>query len=236
MMRMLPSGVVLLALMCACGGGDDDGSAGAADAGGDDGCDEGAALPDGWRPVDGLAGGTVTSTVDGDVVESLIDASAGGFGNSDSEPFLYVSFDDGLLLAQELTDVAAFDDGSWDLAFKRYVIRANGGDSGTGGVSVADVAADTLEEVTAPPADGAFGVDRWTDESCFPVGDGIGGPRTQFTDWYDITDMILTPKPLVYVVRRSGRGDWKLEIEDYYADEGDPEKSGVYRVRWAPLE
>ena len=234
---MLPSGVVVLALMCACGGGgDDDGSSGAADAGGDDGCDEAEALPDGWRPVDSLASGTVASTVDGDVVESIIDASAGGFGNSDGEPFLYLSFDDGALLAQELTDVAAFDDGSWDLAFKRYVIRANGGDSGTGGVSVADVAADTLEEVTEPPADGAFGVDRWTDESCFPVGDGIGGPRTQFTDWYNITDMILTPKPLVYVVWRPGGGDWKLEIEDYYADEGDPEKSGVYRVRWAPLE
>jgi hypothetical protein len=238
MMRTFPRGVVLLALVCACGGGgDDDGSAGGADAGhDDDDCDEAAALPAGWGPVDAVASGSVTSVVDGEVVESIIDASAGGFGNSAGEAYLYLSFGDGALIAQELTDVAAFDDGSWDVAFKRYVIRANGGDSGTAGVSVADVAAATLEEVTAAPADGAFGVDRWTDESCAPVGDGIGGPRTQFTDWYNITDMILTPKPLVYVVRRPGAGDWMLEIEDYDADEGDPEKSGVFRVRWAPLE
>ena len=237
-METLRSGVVLLALMCACGGGDDDGGegGGAADAGGDDDCDAAAMLPDGWKAVAEISAGAVDSTATGDVVESIIDASAGGFGASDTEPFVYVAFGAGALDAVAVNDVDAFGDDSWDLAFKRYVIRANGGDSGPGGVSVADVAQPTLEDVTAAPADGAFGVDRWTDESCNPVGDGIGGPRTQFTDWYNIADMILTPKPLVYVVRRPGAGDWKLEIEDYYADEAAPDKSGVFRVRWAPLE
>lgn len=226
--------------MCACsGGGDDDGDSGGGggDAGDDgDGCDEAAALPDGWKPVDAPASGSVASTVDGDAVASIIDASAGGFGNSDGEAFIYLSFSGEALVAMELTDVEAFGDAGWHLAFKRYVIRANGGDSGPGGVSVAEVAAGALEDVAGPPADGEFSVDSWTDASCNLVSDGIGAPRTQFSEWYDIADMILTPKPLVYVVRRPGGGDVALEIEDYYADEGDPEKSGVYRVRWAPLD
>ena len=229
--------VLLLALMCACGGDDDDGSGGGADASdGDDGCDEAEALPDGWKPVAAVSTGAVDSTAAGDATESILDASAGGFGASDGEPYLYVAFGAGTLEKIGIDDDAAFDDGSWDLAFKRYVIRANGGDSGTGGVSVAEVAAAALEDVTAAPGDGEFGVDRWTDESCNPVSDGIGGPRTQFSEWYDIADMILTPKPLVYVIRRPGGGDVAIEIADYYADEEDPEKSGVYRVRWAPLE
>ena len=235
MLRTLRIAGGLLVLCAACGGGDDDGGdgGGGADAAVDDDCDPASVMPDGWGPVDAVSTGMVASTPDGDAVESIVDASAGGFGNSDTEPYLYVAFGDGALLAPEVDDVASFDHDGWDLAFKRYVIRANGGDSGTGGVSVAMVEAATLEEVAAAPADDAFGVDRWTDESCFLVSDGIGGPRTQFSDWYDIADMILTPRARVYVVRRPGAGDVAIEIEDYYADEADT--SGVYRVRWAPL-
>jgi hypothetical protein len=241
MLRAFPIAGCVVALACsACGGNDDGGSSGADAASDDDGgsadCDPAAVLPDGWRAVDALASGTVDSTADGDAVASIIDASAGGFGNSDGEAFLYLSFGDATLDAVALTDVEAFDDTGWDIAFKRYVIRTNGGDSGTGGVSVAEVSAATLEDVAAAPADGEFDVDRWTDASCLLVGDGIGGPLTQLSGWYDIADMILTPKPLVYVVRRPDGGDVAFEIEDYYADADAPEESGVYRVRWAPLE
>lgn len=230
-------GFVVLAAGC---GGDDDGGGAAADAApgnladaGD--CDAAAVLPDGWRAVDALASGSVASTPDGDVTESLIDASAGGFMMSDDEAYIYLAFDDGALTAVNITDVEAFDDPTWDIAFKRYVIRANGGDSGTRGVAVAEVPAAALEDVAAAPADAEFGVDRWTDASCFLVGDGIGGPRTQFSEWYDIEGQILTPNPLVYVVRRPGGDDFTVEIVDYYADAADPEKSAVYLVRWAPL-
>jgi hypothetical protein len=232
---------VLLALATACGG-DDGATDGAGSPDGSPGADASACpapqdlLPPGWTPVTSVSGGAVASEAEGaGVTITKVDASAGGFMNSASEPFVYLDFSSGQAVKVSIDDAAAFSSDAWDLALKRYVIRANGGDSGPGGVEVAEVSGETIESVTVEPEASRFGTDRWTSASCTYLSDEIGGPLTRFSRWFSVDAGILSPEPFVYVVRLRGGDLIKLEIESYYADDADPDKSAVYDLRWSPL-
>lgn len=120
--------------------------------------------------------------------------------------------------------------GPWDLRFQRFHISTNGGISGTGGVEVARVTGVAFTEVTSPPASG------WTTDAvdgddanmdpdyAFEQGDG----------WYDYNPMthVLTPRPLVWVVKTNGGSMIKLEITKYYDDAGT---AGWFTVHWSPM-
>jgi len=219
-------------LLAACSpGGDgpeaDDAGSGACE-------DPGAALPDGWQPVARVSGGAVTSQPGAGGVTSSIDASVGGLGNSGGEPFVYLKFGNGMLDKVAIDDAQSFDSAEWDMAFKRYVIRVNGGDSGPGGASVAAVDASTLAGVTAPAA-ASFAADDWTGDSCVALVDGLGAPATAVGTWYVADDMRLDPLAKVYVLRRADGTSFKLRVLSYYGDPGDPGKSAVFSVEWAAL-
>ena len=66
----------------------------------------------------------------GDERTLFVDASAGGPDAKDENPWLYVALSSGQAVA--LTDPQALESQAWDLAFKRNLIRTNGGDSGPG--------------------------------------------------------------------------------------------------------
>ena len=227
-------------LGAACGG-DDDGGASEVDAGGGgidaaaDDCDQAEQLPGDYRPVAIVSTGDVTPTADGDVTTAVIDATAGGLPNAADNPYIYVDLASGAKV--DIDDVDALSSSEWDLAFKRSSIRSNGGDSGPGMVAVAVVAAASLDEVTAAPADGEFAIDDWTDESCQLVALPFQEPNTAFGEWYDydLGSHVVTPKPEVHVIRSRSGDLFKLQLESYYGDEGDPTLSAVYRVSWAPL-
>lgn len=221
-----------LAIAAACGG--DDGAAGG-DGGppGPDGdlCPSPAEiLPDGWRPVAAVSAGALTDL--GGTIR--VDASAGGFGNAANEPFVYLDLDGAAPAKLEVDDVGSFDSADWDVALKRYVIRANGGDSGTGGVKVAAVNAADLAAVTAVPAAAQFQVDDWGNGCAF-VADDIGGPLTTFSPWFAVDAGVLAPIDLVFVVETTAGAHVALEILDYYADPADAARSGVYEIAWKPL-
>jgi hypothetical protein len=120
--------------------------------------------------------------------------------------------------------------GPWDLRFQRFHISTNGGVSGTAGVEVAALAGVTFAQVTAAPAtgftsDAPDGDDANLDpDYAFEQGDG----------WYDYdsTTHVLTPKPLVWVVKTAGGSTLKLEISRYYDDAGT---AGFFTVHWALL-
>lgn len=221
----------LLLLAAACGG-DDAGDA--PDAGPADCADPTTVLPAGFLPIDTVSAGAVGNTAGGGTTTTLIDASAGGFGGSDGEPFVYVTFDGTDLTKQALTDVDSYDDATWDLALKRYVIRSNGGDSGPGEVRVAVVSASSLDDVTEVPIAASFGVDDWATPACALVADDLGAPLTQFGDWFVVDGGILSPQPYVYVLAL-GDEHVKLRIVDYYANAADPTQSGYFELEWAPL-
>lgn len=120
--------------------------------------------------------------------------------------------------------------GPWDLRFQRFHISTNGGISGSGGVEVAPVSGVTFAQVTSAPASGwisdaADGDDANMDpDYAFEQGDG----------WYDYNPMthVLTPKPLVWVVKTEGGSTIKLEILDYYDEAGT---AGWFTLHWGPL-
>lgn len=87
-------------------------------------------------------GGNGASFITG---ETLIDATAGGFGAPPTDPknkYTYFNLDSGAVVA--LTDAEATTSGDWHIAFKRSSIKLNGGVSGSGGVkgALADDQAD----------------------------------------------------------------------------------------------
>jgi hypothetical protein len=110
----------------------------------------------------------------------------------------------------------------WDLAAQRFHIKINGGSSGPMGGVVAPVAAATLDAVRAVPADGFI-----TDTAEKPAFE-------QGTGWYDYDELthVLTPYPIVWVVKIADGSHVKLLIESYYDGAGT---SGHFTWRWAPM-
>ncbi len=199
------------------------------------GCpDPTTALPEGWKPVDKVASGTVTGSGSG-VITTSIDATAGGFGASAGEPFVYVKINGTSMQKVDIADPASFTSSDWDLAFKRYVIRANGGDSGPGGVTVAQVDGVSLAAVTSPPSPGQFLADDFANEICMPILDLVGGPSTAIGTWYSADGMVLNPLERVYVVRLADGSHIKLRVVTYYGDPADPSRSAYFKIEWAPL-
>lgn len=230
--------------LAACGGDDDSGGGGGTGAdGGIAGPDGSTAcpapqdlLPAGWTPVDQVSSGAVTNQADGDAMLTTVDASAGGIDMQATSPFVYLDLTGAEATAVNITDVESFSDATWDIALKRYVIRANGGDSGPGGVEVAALQGDDLSAVNATPDQSRFGADSWTGADCSYQHDGIGGPLTRFSDWFSVDGTgTLTPNPLVYVVKTHTGTLVKIDIQTYYGNPDDPTQAAVVQLRWQPL-
>jgi hypothetical protein len=194
-----------------------------------------------WRdainPQSTVSEGAVTTTDLGDgVQQTTIDASAGGMSQAHKNPYVYLSLADGSKV--EIDDVAAKTSTAWDLAFKRSVIRVNGGDSGAGQGAVAIIAGTPLEQVTAIPDQSAFTTDDFLDESCNIERDPINNILTAFAGsdgvWYeyDTSAMKLTPNPDTYVVRTADGQHVKVYIDSYYSSGG---AGAHYTIRWSPL-
>ena len=187
-------------------------------------------LPDAWRPINSVAAGEIM-TIEPGVI--FLDGTAGGVKAAAENPYIYVRFD-AEAAKVAITDTDSYSSSDWDIAVKRTVIRANGGDSGPAGVSVASVPAATLEEVTMAPETSAFGTDDWVSDDCMYQGGLIGEPLTAFGTWYDYDPATNRPTPqmLVYVVTRADGTMVKLQIRTYYYNDM---AGGNYEIAWAPL-
>lgn len=191
-------------------------------------------LPFDQRAIAQVSTGMITVTQDpGDPMlwSADIDATAGGSMDYDKNPFIYLDLIKRTKV--DITDVQAQTSKDWDLAFKRWQIKLNSGDSGPGGVTVARVAGKTLAEVTAAPA-GPYKADAYFDDKCNLSMDPIGGLGTELSDWYDYDTitMRLTPMKEVWVLpRRDGQGHIKVQLTSYYKGM----VSGDFSMSWSYL-
>jgi len=164
--------------------------------------------------VDAAPGAKVATSRDGETYLTRIDSTS-------PDAWVYLDLETGAEV-----DASA----RWDLATQRFHIQLNGGVSGSGGVEVAPLRDVALDAVTTAPAEGwitdaADGADDNTlPDLAFEQGDG----------WYQysVTTHVLTPWPMVWVVRTTEGTAVKIAIESYYDDAGT---SGYLRLRWAPL-
>ena len=133
--------------------------------------------------------------------------------SSDYEAWQRVHLEDGLIQG----------DASWDIAVRRYVIRLNGGSSGTG-VALAQWAEGLdFSKVTKAPSEG------WQTDTADE--DGI-----LFGSWYDYDPMshILTPKSGVWFLRGDSPDRYyALQIVDYYSEAGD---AGSMTLMWKRID
>jgi hypothetical protein len=178
----------------------------AADAAGDTGGSGSAALTC-------TAGNVCTAPGSDGSYTTVVDATS-------ETAWIYVDLETGARVA---------DTDPWDLRFQRVHISANGGVSGAGGVEVAEVAATAFAQVTDAPADG------YITDAADSNANGI--PEYAFDQrgtWYDynVTTHVLTPRPVVYVIKTDGGSTIKLEIKKYYDEAGT---SGWFTFHWGPL-
>jgi hypothetical protein len=190
---------------------------------------------------------------------TYVDGRAGG--SAAPQSYTYVSFGDAGLNKVAITDEQALDSLDWDLAFRRFVIRVNSGNSGPSCVDVAQLASGTtFDSVTSVPAGATFKTDVYYGpaadggvsadggvNACVIQYDpsGINGPNTALASFWVYPVACVQTTGNVYVVRlRDGRYV-KFQVVSYYSpaaqagcnDAGtvDPTTAGAanYRVRWA---
>ena len=203
----------------------------------------------------------ITNAADGVGYKSTIDSRGGGLTPSMS--YVYAKFTDTGLVKVDLSDEAALLSLGWDIAFRRFVIRLNGGSSGPSCVDAAKTTAGTsFDALTAPPGGLGYAVDDFvgppapTDAGAADAGsgclfkdDGSGlptSPSTALAGFYAYAGCVSMSSRVFIVRTRLGR-DVKLLVTSYYDTEanqtlcnaGTPSGGafgGTVRVRWSFLD
>lgn len=221
----------------------DDGSAGA---GGDGGASFdtppprpcSGALKQSLGLVDEVSGGAVTTVSEnGDERVIYVDATAGGIEGQDQHAWVYISLQSGEAVA--LTDLEALKSKGWDLAFKRFLVRTNSGDSGPGDGGAIRIALDWDEVDASTLGAKQLPVEQWFDDDCMLGVDETDQLITSFTGWseYDESTHVLNAAKVTYVVAGADGTLYKLAILDYYGTPAGKHGTvaGHYLVRIAPL-
>ncbi len=163
-----------------------------------------------------IAPGLITDAPDGSGFLSTIDAKAGGFMYTDS--YVYAKFTDKGLVKVDLSDEDSIGSMDWDLAFRRFVIRINSGNSGPSCVSAARLKTGAVyDDLMAAPADALFNLDEYFSATCevIPDGSGLGSPATALSGYWTYASCVQMSGN-VYVVQKANGELVKLTVTDYY--------------------
>jgi len=165
-----------------------------------------------------VAPGLITEEKDGNGFWSTIDARAGGFTPTDS--YVYAKFADTGLVKVDMTDEQSVESMNWDIAFRRFVIRINSGNSGPSCVQAALMKNGTdYDGLASVPADATFRSDEYFSmPNCelIPDKSGLGSPATVLSDFWTYGGCVQMTGN-VYVLRKADGSTVKLTITDYYA-------------------
>lgn len=195
--------------------------------------------------------GAVTSTNNGGVWTSEVDASAGGAFNPNPPSFIYARFTDAGLEKVEISDQDALDSMGWDVAFRRYIIRVNSADSGPSCVRAQRMTnTATFETTTMADAALPWKTDDIMTADCTLIPDGSGlesSPLGALASYYSYPGCVKMTNHVFVVQLASGR-HVKLTVDRYYfanaqqeCDTTDsvtimPTGSGHFGLRWAFLD
>lgn len=166
-----------------------------------------------------------------------VDASAGGLNGQDENPWVYVSL--ARAEAVRITDIEALTSTAWDLAFKRFYVRTNDGDSGPGrgGALRVNLGWDQVSAATLGRQQ--LATETWFDQDCNLQLDDAMEVVTTFTGWseYDEAHHVLTAANVVFITAGADGKLYKVAILDYYSTPtGARGADGAhYKLRVAPL-
>lgn len=166
------------------------------------------------------APGAITTTADGAGFKEEIDATAGGPFATTPDSYVYGKFTKDGLTKVAISDEQSLDSMDWDIAFRRYVVRINSGDSGPSCVQGARVpGAAKFEDVSAVPANLAYHTDDYFTDSCMIIPDGSGlpgSPATALSSFWTYPGCVQMTDHVFVIALADGR-HVKLVVDSYYS-------------------
>ena len=194
---------------------------------------------------DAVSEGSVETTEEGDDFVTLVDASAGGFNNATSNPWVYLKFEDSGATKVSIDDETALESMDWDMSLRRFMIRLNGGDSGPSCVSATTLLEQSYEDLSSAPAGLTYFADAFYTSDCTLINDSSGlpgSPQLSLGSWWEYPGCVKTTNYPHLIQLADGR-IIKLRVEQYYGSgqddcnsNGSPgSDSGQIVLRWRYL-
>jgi hypothetical protein len=199
---------------------------------------------------DDPAPGDIENEPEGTGFHTSVDATAGGAFNPDPHSYVYGRFTEDGLEKVDISDEESIESMDWDIAFRRYVIRINSGNSGPSCVGATRMPGEGDYDATTAPPDGAtFRGDEYFTDSCEIIADGTGlpnSPATALSSFWSYPGCVQMTG-YVFVVQLADGRLVKLIVDNYYDDESQAQcqktdtapkgenGSGSIQLRWAFL-
>jgi hypothetical protein len=213
-------------------GGSGGGSGGSGGAGGSTAvCTDPTAVPCSDQVIQQMnlksttAPGLISTVADGEGWYSLADATAGGAFNPNPHAYVYAKFNDTGLDKVAISDEQSLDSMDWDIAFRRYVIRINSGNSGPSCVTAARLPGTPppdYDNVTTLPDNLTYHADEYFTASpdCSLIPDGTGlpdSPATALGSYWSYPGCVAMTGNVFVLELANGR-HLKLTVTEYYWD------------------
>lgn len=181
-----------------------------------DGCS--AARAQELGAIETVSTGVVKLLSDIDGVKTLyVDATAGGQNGVTTHPWVFISLASASQV--QVSDVTSLQSLAWDIALKRALVYANGGQGGPGVGAAAFLDQDFASVSRADVANADFTSEKFFDDACQPIVDITGAAFTSFSSWYNYDEAthVLSPVAGTFLVRGATGNYFKLRFESYYA-------------------
>jgi len=192
---------------------------------------------------DKVSEGAVTTTEQGGVFVTTVDATAGGFGQSQNNPWVYVRFTEQGAERVDIDDETALVDMTWHIAAKRFLLRLNGGSSGPSCIGAAPFLERSFEDLTQVPDGLRFQVDDFLTEDCEIINDSSGlpdSPQVALSPWWSYPGCVATSDVPFLIELEDGRVI-RFVVDAYYGrdqqvcnEQSEPGSLGAnYTWRWS---
>ena len=195
---------------------------------------------------DEVSDGAVTNSQDGDTWTTTIDASAGGYQQASSNPWVYVKFTDEGAVRVDIDDESALESMEWHLSARRFILRLNGGASGPSCVGAAAFLESSFEDLTEVPDGLTYNTDDYYSGDCTIINDSSGlpgSPQVVLAPWWSYSACVATTGVPFLIQLDDGRVV-KLVVDAYYGtgqagcnnNDNPGDDSGNYIMRWKFME
>ena len=181
----------------------------------------------------------------GDDFITYIDASAGGYQNASSNPWVYIKFTPNGAEKVEIDDESALESMDWDLSMRRFILRLNGGSSGPSCVGAATFLESTYADLNEVPDGLNFMVDQYYTSDCTLINDSSGlpdNPQVALGAWWTYPGCVATSL-FPHLIQLANGSVIKMVVEAYYGSDQDNcnenespgSDSAKFTIRWTYL-
>ena len=169
---------------------------------------------------DTISEGGVSTTLEGNDFITSVDATAGGYQNAASNPWIYIKFTDQGAQKVDISDEDALESADWDMSLKRFLVRLNGGDSGPSCVGAAVFLEESYASLTSVPDGISYVLDDYYTADCSFINDSSGlpdSPQTAMSPWWEYPGCVATTG-YPFIIQLADSRLVKLVVESYYAE------------------